>query len=137
MQDLRNNKQPFGGPLILLAGDFRQTLPIIPKSTPVDEINAGLKSLFLWRHVKKSTLSTNMRFVQAKINVSEKCLYHLYDFRFKCKFTPKTDHCYCISNNIHNNTCQHMFHCQSFIDFPAYNILCQCFIIPDFFFFFW
>ncbi|XP_039968358.1 uncharacterized protein LOC120780136, partial [Bactrocera tryoni] len=39
----------FGGALILLSGDFRQTLPIIPRSTPADEMNACLKSSFLWR----------------------------------------------------------------------------------------
>ena len=36
LQDLRANANPFGRALILLAGDFRQTLPVIPKSTPAD-----------------------------------------------------------------------------------------------------
>ncbi|XP_059169815.1 uncharacterized protein LOC131951424 [Physella acuta] len=61
LQDLRDNGQPFGGALILLSGDFRQTLPVIPRSTPADELNACLKSSVLWRHVKKLTLKTNMR----------------------------------------------------------------------------
>lgn len=61
LQDLRGNTQPFGGALILLAGDFRQTLPVIPKSTPADELNACLKASHLWKHVKKITLTTNMR----------------------------------------------------------------------------
>lgn len=29
----------FGGTLILLSGDFRQTPPVIPRSTYADEIN--------------------------------------------------------------------------------------------------
>ncbi|CAG9828306.1 unnamed protein product [Diabrotica balteata] len=37
LQDLRSNYKPFGGAMILLAGDFRQTLPVIPRSTPADE----------------------------------------------------------------------------------------------------
>lgn len=61
LQDLRQNQQIFGGALILLSGDFRQTLPVIPRSTPADEINACLKSSFLWRNVQKLTLNINMR----------------------------------------------------------------------------
>ena len=38
----------FGEVMILLAGDFRQTLPVIPQSTPVDELNACLKSSIVW-----------------------------------------------------------------------------------------
>nr|XP_026489771.1 uncharacterized protein LOC113396159 [Vanessa tameamea] len=60
MQDIRGNHL-FGGALILLSGDFRQTLPIIPRSTPADEINACLKSSVLWRYVQKLTLNINMR----------------------------------------------------------------------------
>jgi ATP-dependent DNA helicase PIF1 len=58
---LRGNDQLFGGALILLSGDFRQTLPVIPRSTPADELNACLKSSVLWRHVQILTLKTNMR----------------------------------------------------------------------------
>lgn len=61
LQDLRNSQAIFGGSLILLAGDFRQTLPVIPRSTPADEINACLKSSHLWRHVQTLTLTTNVR----------------------------------------------------------------------------
>lgn len=45
----------------MLSGDFRQTLPVIPRSTPADEINACLKSSFLWAHVQRLSLTTNMR----------------------------------------------------------------------------
>lgn len=62
LQDLRNNsQQPFGGAIILLSGDFRQTLPVIPRSTPADEINACLKSSNLWVYVRELTLRENMR----------------------------------------------------------------------------
>ncbi|GFX91419.1 ATP-dependent DNA helicase [Trichonephila clavipes] len=61
LQDLRGNVQPFGNALILLAGDFRQTLPVISRSTPADEINACLKYSTLWRHVHILQLTTNMR----------------------------------------------------------------------------
>ena len=42
MKDLRNNQNRFGGAMILLAGDFHHILPAIPRSTPVDELNACL-----------------------------------------------------------------------------------------------
>jgi ATP-dependent exoDNAse (exonuclease V) alpha subunit len=58
---LKGNEQLFGGTLILLSGDFRQTLPVIPRSTPADELNACLKSSVLWLLVQKLTLKTNMR----------------------------------------------------------------------------
>jgi ATP-dependent DNA helicase PIF1 len=61
MQDLRNNQNRFGGAMILLAGDFRQTLPVIPRSTPADELNACLKSSTLWKYVKTVKLNMNMR----------------------------------------------------------------------------
>lgn len=46
--------------MILLAGDFRQTLPVIPRSTAADELNACLKSSIWWRYVRKLTLTTNV-----------------------------------------------------------------------------
>ncbi|XP_062525690.1 ATP-dependent DNA helicase pif1 [Bombyx mori] len=61
LKDLRNDSRCFGGAMILLSGDFRQILPVIPRSTAADEINACLKSSNLWRHVKKLQLTTNMR----------------------------------------------------------------------------
>ncbi|GFU28628.1 ATP-dependent DNA helicase [Trichonephila clavipes] len=61
LQDLRENVQPFRNALILLAGDFRQTLPVISRSTPADEINACLKYSTLWPHVHILQLTTNMR----------------------------------------------------------------------------
>lgn len=61
LRDLRGVEQPMGGALILLAGDFRQTLPVIQRATPADELNACLKASALWRNVLKIILSTNMR----------------------------------------------------------------------------
>lgn len=61
LQDIRENQSLMGGTVVLLAGDFRQTLPVIPRSTPADELNACLKVSHLWRHVKKMSLTRNMR----------------------------------------------------------------------------
>jgi len=60
LQDLRSNTQPFGGALILLAGDFQQILPVIPKSMPAFKLNVCLKASHHWRIMQKLTLKTNM-----------------------------------------------------------------------------
>uniref|UniRef100_UPI00358E6312 ATP-dependent DNA helicase PIF1-like n=2 Tax=Myxine glutinosa TaxID=7769 RepID=UPI00358E6312 len=61
LQDLRGNAKIMGGVTLLLSGDFRQTLPVIPKGTPADELRACLKESYIWRRVEKLHLSTNMR----------------------------------------------------------------------------
>ncbi|XP_014217054.1 aldehyde dehydrogenase, mitochondrial [Copidosoma floridanum] len=61
LKDLRRNNNIFGGLMILLAGDFRQTLPVIPRVTPAYELNACLKASPLWNNVKTLSLTTNMR----------------------------------------------------------------------------
>uniref|UniRef100_A0A1B6DFK8 ATP-dependent DNA helicase n=1 Tax=Clastoptera arizonana TaxID=38151 RepID=A0A1B6DFK8_9HEMI len=60
MRDFTGSRRIFGGGLILLSCDFCQTLPIIPRSTPADELHACLKSSVLWRHLQKLTSETNM-----------------------------------------------------------------------------
>lgn len=59
--DLRRNDRLFVGIVVLLSGDFRQTLPVIQRGTPADELNACLKTSSLWRNVNILTLRTNMR----------------------------------------------------------------------------
>ena len=61
LQDIRENNQLIGGLVVILAGGFRQTLPVIPRGTPTDEINACLKQSALWQHVKTLKLTLNMR----------------------------------------------------------------------------
>ncbi|XP_025422635.1 uncharacterized protein LOC112692239 [Sipha flava] len=67
LKDLRNNQNQFGGEMILLSEDFRrcrdfhQKLPVVPRSTKSDELNACLKSSNLWNYVNVLHLSKNMR----------------------------------------------------------------------------
>lgn len=61
LKDLRETNSLMGGVVVILAGDFRQTLPVIKRSTPADELNACLKQSVLWSHVQKLHLKTNMR----------------------------------------------------------------------------
>ncbi|XP_069164160.1 uncharacterized protein [Procambarus clarkii] len=77
LQDLRGNIRQFRNALILLAGDFRQTFPVIPRSTPADEINACLKYSTLWRHVKTLKLTPNVR-VQQQNDQSAEIFSHQF-----------------------------------------------------------
>uniref|UniRef100_A0A0L8GN26 ATP-dependent DNA helicase n=1 Tax=Octopus bimaculoides TaxID=37653 RepID=A0A0L8GN26_OCTBM len=61
LKDIRDSTASMGGVTLLLSGDFRQTLPVIPKGTRADEVRACLKSSTLWPQVKMLSLSTNMR----------------------------------------------------------------------------
>lgn len=60
LRDFRANVGPIRGVMILIAGDFRQILPVVPRGTKSDEINACLKSSCLWTSVKLLRLTTNM-----------------------------------------------------------------------------
>ncbi|ESO11455.1 hypothetical protein HELRODRAFT_145658, partial [Helobdella robusta] len=39
LKNLRDNRNIFGGAMILLSGEFRQTLPIISRSAVANELN--------------------------------------------------------------------------------------------------
>lgn len=84
LRDIRRNDSLMGGCVLVLAGDFRQTLPVMPRSTPADELNACLKNSSLWRHVKRLSLRTNMRvhlYGDREAQDSANCLLMLGDGR--------------------------------------------------------
>ncbi|XP_020997187.1 uncharacterized protein LOC107484148 [Arachis duranensis] len=45
-----NRDVPFGGKIMILGGEFRQVLPVIPKASCAEIIIASINSLVLWRH---------------------------------------------------------------------------------------
>ncbi|XP_029655890.1 uncharacterized protein LOC115229720 [Octopus sinensis] len=60
-QDLRHNTRIMGGATFLMAGDFRQTLPVVRASTRANEVNARIKHSYVWHSVISRHLQTNMR----------------------------------------------------------------------------
>jgi hypothetical protein len=52
---------PFGGKVVVLGGDFRQILPVVPKGTRQDIVRASVNASKLWRHCEVLSLTTNMR----------------------------------------------------------------------------
>ena len=52
---------PFGGKVMLFGGDFRQVLPVVPKSTRAEIVNASLVKSYLWPLMEKIQFTRNMR----------------------------------------------------------------------------
>jgi len=52
----------FGGKVVVMGGDFRQILPVVPRGTRGQIVDASLKrSTVLWHRVKVRQLHENMR----------------------------------------------------------------------------
>lgn len=58
---IERSEKPFGGITMLMGGDFRQILPVIPKGSRSDIVSACIISSPLWRECKLFKLFTNMR----------------------------------------------------------------------------
>lgn len=61
LRDLMQNDRPFGGKLIIVGGDFRQTLPIVEHGGRNEVVEACVNRSALWRLFTKHRLTTNMR----------------------------------------------------------------------------
>jgi hypothetical protein len=64
LRDLMNNDKPFGGKSVVLSGDFRQCLPIVPHAGRGSIVDASLKRSKLWKYFKKLELKDNMRILR-------------------------------------------------------------------------
>lgn len=56
LRDIMQNNQPFGGKTILLGGDFRQVLPVVPRVPPAVIIDTCLKRSPMWPCLKRSLM---------------------------------------------------------------------------------
>ncbi|CAN7018127.1 unnamed protein product, partial [Brassica oleracea var. botrytis] len=63
--------QPFGGKTVMLGGDFRQILPVIPQGSRADTVLASISHSYLWNCCHKFSLKTNMRVNQDEKEFSE------------------------------------------------------------------
>ena len=59
--DIMDTTVPFGGKVLVVGGDFRQTLPVVAKGGRADVVAASLKSSGLWRHFQVLRLDGNLR----------------------------------------------------------------------------
>ncbi|XP_057760286.1 uncharacterized protein LOC130980645 [Arachis stenosperma] len=65
-----NADLPFTGKVVVLGGDFRQILPVIPIGPRQEIVHASINSSYLWRFCQVLTLTENMRLTMGT-NVSE------------------------------------------------------------------
>lgn len=65
LKDTMGNNLPFGGKVIVLAGDYRQTLPVIPRGNRGQIVGATHPRSTLWQHFQVFFLKDNMRVLMA------------------------------------------------------------------------
>lgn len=61
LRDIRNSDKPFGDLTILFGGDFQQILPVVPRGTREEVVNATLQRSYLWPQIEVLHLCQNMR----------------------------------------------------------------------------
>ncbi|XP_021953640.1 uncharacterized protein LOC110850511 [Folsomia candida] len=61
LKEIMKSDLAFGGKVLLLGGDFRQTLPIIPHADAVAIVQASIKFSHLWRKFQVLKLDSNVR----------------------------------------------------------------------------
>ena len=66
-RDLRNNRESaFGGVTMLILGDLRQTLPVMPRGSRVQIVNSCFTKSKLWTAFKRTTLQKHESFVRKR-----------------------------------------------------------------------
>ncbi|XP_021722693.1 uncharacterized protein LOC110690170 [Chenopodium quinoa] len=61
LQDICGNKVVFGGKVVVLGGDFRQVLPVVPRKTMSEAVEASIVTSYLWPRLVKFRLTENIR----------------------------------------------------------------------------
>ena len=63
--------EPFGGKVIVIAGDFRQTLPISPRASRAQIVDLTLPRSSAWPAFRTFALEENMRILRASQTQTE------------------------------------------------------------------
>ncbi|XP_057428026.1 uncharacterized protein LOC130721279 isoform X1 [Lotus japonicus] len=70
------SEKPFGGKVVVLGGDFRQILPIIPKGRRPEIVMSTINSSRLWKFCKVLTLTENMRLMNNTCSQGDQGIKH-------------------------------------------------------------
>ncbi|XP_057249974.1 uncharacterized protein LOC125496547 [Beta vulgaris subsp. vulgaris] len=63
-----NQDIPFGGKVVVFAGDLRQILPVVPKGSRQDIVFSAINSSYLWDFCRVLRLTKNMRLTTGSSN---------------------------------------------------------------------
>lgn len=65
LRDICGSDQPFGGITVILGGDFLQTLPVVPRGSREETVDATIQRSRIWHGVEILQLKENMRLDRA------------------------------------------------------------------------
>ncbi|XP_019190593.1 PREDICTED: uncharacterized protein LOC109185050 [Ipomoea nil] len=72
--DPHSEMKTFGGKTVILGGDFRQILPVVPKYTRQDIVSSNINSSYLWDSCKVLRLTKNLRLSSVPIGGNRQAL---------------------------------------------------------------
>src|SRR5262249_3629123 len=70
LRDLRKDDRPFGGLVVIFAGDFRQCPPVVPKGSRSQIVDACINNASFWSKVTTLPLTINMRLLRNGANMT-------------------------------------------------------------------
>jgi hypothetical protein len=70
-RDENSDKKPFSGMTVVLSGDFRKILPMVPKGKRGQIANASIKHSYLWSNFTVYRLTQNMHLSCMSDNIEE------------------------------------------------------------------
>ena len=100
-----NADLPFGGKVMVFGGDFRQVLPIVPKGSRAQCVDACLNRSYLWQHMQHMRLVKNMR-VHRLQGMHAMHLHHvhwllpLHDYDWTCTACDTQYRHVCMTNQL-------------------------------------
>jgi hypothetical protein len=80
LRDLTRVDKPFGGKVVVMGGDFRQVLRVIPRASRTQIVEACLNRSYIWNHVQVLTLHQNMRVQQMMQDGNVTCAQSQQEF---------------------------------------------------------
>lgn len=66
LKNIRHNNRHMGGVTILQSGDFGQMFSVVKAGTAAEELHACLKGSYMWDHIERRILTTNMKVRQQR-----------------------------------------------------------------------